>query len=170
MSDRGLGMQNISYYGPGTRWGAIWAGVFTFAAIWAVFEALALAIFPNTGGGSVGLQVWTVILTIIAMYVAGLETGRMAGIANRHDGLIHGMIMFGLAAVSAVILTSFATGELWGGGTAHAVTISAGTEWGYFCALFFGWLAAMGGASTGVTRRVLGTSVAREPIPMHPAA
>jgi len=170
MSDRALGMQEVSYYGPGTRWGAIWAGVFTFAAVWAVFESLALAIFPNTAGGSVGFQIWSVILTIIAMYVAGLETGRLAGIANRHDGLIHGMVMFGLAAVSAVILTTFATGVLWGGTTAHAITITAGTEWGYFCALFFGWLAAMGGASTGVARRVVGTSVTREPIQMRPAA
>jgi hypothetical protein len=168
MSDRGLAV-GVSY-GSATRWGAIWAGVFTFAAIWAVFESLAIAIFPNTNGGSVGLQVWTVILTIIAMYVAGLETGRLAAIANRHDGLIHGMVMFGLSAVSAVILTTFATGVFWGGSTAHAVTITAGTEWGYFCALFLGWLAAMGGASTGVARRAVGTTTSREPIQMHPAA
>jgi len=168
MSDRGLAMQPLSY-GPGTRWGAVWAGVFTFAAIWGVFEALALAIFPNTSGGSVGLQVWTVVLTIIAMYIAGLETGRLAGIANRHDGLVHGMIMFGLSAVSAVILTTFATGVFYGGSTVHALTISAGTQWGYFCALFFGWLAAMGGASTGVARRATNTAV-REPIQMRPAA
>lgn len=170
MSDRGLGMQSVSYAGPNTRWGAIWAGVFTFAAIWAVFEALAVAIFSNSSGGAVGLQVWTVVLTIIAMYVAGLETGRMAGIANRRDGLVHGMIMFGLSVVSTVIVTTFATGMLYGGGTAHAVTISAGTEWGYFCALFFGWLAAMGGASTGVARRFTATPVVREPIQMRPAA
>jgi len=169
MSDRAIGMQEVSYYGPGTRWGAIWAGVFTFAAIWFVFEALAWAIFPNTAGGSVGLQVWSVILTIIAMYVAGLETGRLARIASRHDGVIHGMIMFGLSAVSAVILTTLATGVLYGGSTVHAVTITAGTEWGYFCALFFGWLAAMGGASTGVARRVTSPAV-REPIQMRPAA
>jgi len=169
MSDRGLAMQNVSYLGSATRWGAIWAGVFTFAAIWAVFEALAVAIFPNTAGGSVGFQVWTVILTVIAMYVAGLETGRLAAIANRHDGLIHGMVMFGLSTVSAVILTAFATGALYGS-AAHAVAITAGTQWGYFCALFLGWLAAMGGASTGVARRFVATSVPREPIQMRPAA
>ncbi|HTV66510.1 MAG TPA: hypothetical protein VMD98_12950 [Bryocella sp.] len=168
MSDRGLAV-DISY-SPATRWGAIWAGVFTFAAIWTVFESLAIAVFPNTSGGSIGFQIWTVILTIIAMYVAGLETGRLAAIANRHDGLIHGMVMFGLSAVSAVILMTFATGMFWRGNTAHVVTISAGTEWGYFCALFLGWLAAMAGASTGVARRVIGSTASREPIPMRPAA
>ena len=170
MSDRGLAMQDAAYYGPGTRWGAIWAGVFTFAAIWFVFEALAVAIFPNTNGGSVGLQVWSVILTIIAMYVAGLETGRLAGIANRHDGLVHGMIMFGLSAVSAVILTTLASGLLYAGSTIHTFTIPVGTQWAYFCALFLGWLAAMGGASTGVARWHTTSAVAREPVPMRPAA
>jgi multisubunit Na+/H+ antiporter MnhE subunit len=79
-------------------------------------------------------------------------------------------VMFGLSAVSAVILTTFATGVFWGGATTHAVTITAGTEWGYFCALFLGWLAAMAGASTGVARRALGTTAPREPIQMRPAA
>ena len=168
MSDRSLDMQNSTYYGPGTRWGAIWAGVFTFAAIWGVFEALGVAIFPSLTG--VGIQVWTVILTIIAMYVAGLETGRLAAIANRHDGLVHGMIMFGLAAVSAVILTAFSAGVLTGSNAARAVYIPTGTQWGYFCALFFGWLAAMGGASAGVARRFTASRSVNEPIPMRPAA
>jgi hypothetical protein len=145
--------------------------VFTFAAIWGVFETLGIAIFPTANGASVGLQVWTVVLTIIAMYFAGLETGRLAGVSNRHDGLVHGIIMFGLSAVSAVVLTGLLGGMLTGAYAAHAVAISAGTQWGYFCAFFFGWLAAMGGASTGVARRILSrTSVTREPIQMRPAA
>jgi hypothetical protein len=170
MSDRALGMQDVAYYGPGTRWGAIWAGMFTFAAIWGVFETLGVAIFPNSNGMGVGLQVWTVILTIIAMYVAGLETGRLAGIANRHDGLVHGIIMFGLSSVGAVILLAIASVALTGGNGAHNVYLTTGSQWGLFCTFFLGWLAAMGGASTGVARRVTGTTVAREPIQMRPAA
>lgn len=169
MSDRALAMETYNYR-PGTRWGAIWAGVFTFAAVWTVFETLGVAIFPNNGGGSVALQVWTVVLTIIAMYVAGLETGRLAGIANRHDGVIHGMIMFGLSAVSAIVLSALAAGILTRGTPTHTVYISTGTEWGYFCALFFGWLAAMGGASTGVAQRLVAPAVTREPIQMRPVA
>ena len=45
------------------------------------------------------MGVWTVVLTISAMYVAGLETGHLAGVVARHDGLMHGMMMFGLAVV-----------------------------------------------------------------------
>jgi len=168
MSDRDVGIQSYTY-GPGTRWGAIWAGVFTFAAVWGVFETLGVAIFPSTNGMSAGLQVWTVILTVIAMYVAGLETGRLAGIASRHDALVHGMIMFGLSAVSAVILLAIATGVATGGNAVRSVYLT-GNQWGVFCAFFLGWLAAMGGASTGVARRAITTSATREPIPMRPAA
>jgi len=105
-------------------WGAIWAGVFTFSAIWAVFGTLALAIFASNAnanvtapvtGQSAGIAIWSIILTIIAMYVAGRETGRLAAVTNRHDGLIHGMIMFGLSVVSAIILTALAGAVLSGG-------------------------------------------------------
>lgn len=179
MSDTALRMQ----YPPATRyqrtsWGAIWAGVFTFAAVWSVFEALGLAIFPvgpnSAGGISVGMEIWTVVLTIIAMYIAGLETGRLAGVASAHDGLVHGIIMFGLAVVSAAVLMSIGTSLFANGArlaTGRSILVP-GAEWATFCGLFFGWLAAMGGASTGVTRRAadLQTVTTQPPIQMRPAA
>ncbi len=149
-----------------TDWGAIWGGVFTFVAIWSVFGALGLAIFasaanPNAaapvGGMSVGLGIWIVVLTIIAMYVAGRETGRLAAVDNRHDGLIHGMIMFGLSVVAAMILTVLGGNTLSGGsgvaGNPHSpyiLTVISDIGWIGFAALILGWLAAMGGASSGV--------------------
>ena len=152
-----------------TDWGAIWGGVFTFVAIWSVFGALGLAIFasaanPNAAapveGMSVGIGIWMIVLTIIAMYVAGRETGRLAGVNNRHDGLIHGMIMFGLSVVAALILTVIGGNSLSGGtgaaGNAHSsyiLTVFADIGWIGFAALFLGWLAAMGGASQGVTHK-----------------
>ena len=61
-------------------WTAIWGGVLTFLAIWAVFETLATAIFVNNGPGNahvnlIGLGIWSVILSIIAMFAAGRITG-----------------------------------------------------------------------------------------------
>ena len=171
-------MADIAYrndtvvYGPGrVSWGAIWAGVFTFSAIWAVFGALGLAIFasnanPNATapvtGQSAGMAIWTIILTIIAMYVAGMETGRLAGVTNRHDGMIHGMIMFGLSVVSVLVLTALAGAVLSGGSgiqstTAHngyVLGIFADLGWSGFVALLLGWLAAMGGGSQGVARKI----------------
>ena len=112
---------------------------------------------PVAGRGA-GIAIWTIILTIIAMYVAGRETGHAAAVTNRHDGLMHGMIMFGLAVVSVLILTSLFGAVLSGGsgiqGTSpRGVGIFAGFGWVGFIALLLGWLAAMGGGSQGVAKR-----------------
>ena len=160
-----------------TDWSAIWGGAFIFAAIWAVFESLALAIFgvpAATSGTAAGMAVWTIILTIIAMYVAGIETGRLAGVGTRRDGLVHGLMMFGLSTVGAVVLTALAGAVLsYGAATianAHSVWatgLTPGMAWTGFLSLFLSWLAAMGGASSSVERKSMDT---RQTVPMRPAA
>jgi hypothetical protein len=168
---------------PRTDWAAIWGGVFTFFAIWSVFGFLALAIFGSAAnptnssaatGISVGMGIWAVVLTIIAMYVAGLETGKLATVASRHDGLVHGMIMFGLAVVATIVITVIAGNGLaaatGAGETAHnayLLDVFKGQGWVGFIALFLGWLAAMGGASMGASRKVEGARNVRE---IRPAA
>jgi hypothetical protein len=182
---------NIGIVRSRTDWGAIWAGVFTFVAIWSVFGLLGMAIFasaanPNAQnpvtGMSVGMGIWAIVLTIIAMYVAGRETGRLAAVTSRHDGLIHGMIMFGLSVVATLIIIVLGGATLSGGtgvaGTAHSpyiLTVFADLGWVGFIALFLGWLAAMGGASQGAgtstpTRTVSRTEEVEAPRRMRPAA
>jgi hypothetical protein len=152
-------------------------------AIWSVFGALGLAIFAsaaNPGANapvlnmSVGIAIWSVILTIIAMYVAGRETGRLAGVTNRHDGLVHGLMMFGLSVVSLLVLVSIGGSVLSGNagvaGSTHSpyiLTVFADLGWGGFVALFLGWLAAMWGSSSGVTHKAETSSEIRE---IRPAA
>lgn len=166
-----------------TDWGAIWAGMFTFTAVWSVFGALGLAIFasnanPNAAapvsGQSYGLGAWVIILTIIAMYVAGRETGRLAAVATRHDGLIHGMIMFGLSVVGVIVLVSIG-GTVLSGGTgvngtvqnAYILNVVSELGWMGFIALFLGWLAAMFGASSGVSHKAQPVANVRD---IRPAA
>lgn len=143
-----------------TDWGAIWGGVFVFAAIWTVFESLAFAIFGRASNLAnvqsnmgAGMAIWTIVLTIIAMYVAGRETGRLASVVSRHDGLIHGMMMFGLSVVGAIVLVALTSAVAAVGSTttisAHTgYFMSVGAAWTAFVSLLLGWLAAMGGAST----------------------
>lgn len=169
-----------------TDWGAIWSGMFAFLAIWSVFGALGLAIFasnanPNAAhpvtGQSTGMAIWAIILTIIAMYVAGRETGRLAAVNNRHDGLIHGMIMFGLSVASVIVLVAIAGATVAGASTTGvAATAHSGyvlgafadIGWAGFIALFLGWLAAMFGASSGVFHKQAATVA--EPRQIRPAA
>lgn len=184
MSSVNYGTDIVREVRHGTDWGAIWAGVFTFFAIWSVFGLLGMAIFasaanpssarPVTGMG-IGMGIWAIVLTIIAMYVAGRETGRLAGVNNRHDGLVHGMIMFGLSIVATLIIASVGGSALSGGsgvqGTARSpylLSMFSGLGWAGFIALFLGWLSAMAGAQTGAGQKKLDT--ARNVREIRPAA
>ena len=163
----------------GTDWSAIWGGVFVFAAIWTVFESLAFAIFGSPShlanvqsGMGAGMAIWTIVLTIIAMYVAGRETGRLAGAITRQSGLMHGMMMFGLSVVGAMVLAMMAGAVLTVGRATIAATnsgyvIRVGAEWTAFLTLLLGWLAALGGASTGAKQDA---AASRQSVQMRPAA
>jgi hypothetical protein len=158
--------ENATFLRGRTDWGAIWAGVFTFVAIWSVFGSLGIAIFASSAnanaarpvlGMSVGIGIWAIVLTIVAMYVAGRETVHLAAVNNRHDGLLHGMIMFGLSVVAVLILTVLGGSVMNGsaqsaGTTPYMFTLVADLGWIGFVALFLGWLAALLGASSGVQR------------------
>jgi hypothetical protein len=168
MADLAYGNNLVSARGR-TDWGAIWAGVFTFIAVWSVFGLLGEAIFASAAnakaanpvtGMSIGMGIWAIVLTIIAMYVAGRETGRLAGVTNRHDGLIHGMVMFGLSVAATIVVAVLAGTSLTGGtgvsGTVHnpyLLSVFADLGWWGFFSLLLGWLAAMGGASQGAALR-----------------
>lgn len=164
MAQLGYREENAAFFRSRTDWGAIWAGVFTFVAIWTVFGTLGAAIFassanPNVArpvlGMSVGIGIWAIVLTIIAMYVAGRETSHLAAVSNRHDGLLHGMVMFGLSVIAAIIVAAIG-GSAFNGSTQsvsatpYVFTLAAGLGWVGFASLFLGWLAALWGASSGV--------------------
>ena len=136
-------MANIAYnevasYARGrTDWGAVWGGVFVFIAIWSVFGLLGMAIFASAAnpeatrpvsGMGVGIGIWSIVLTIIAMYVAGRETGRLAGVTSRHDGLVHGMIMFGLSVMAILAITVLGGSTLTGGAGSRVPLIALSVE------------------------------------------
>jgi hypothetical protein len=156
--------ENAAFFRRKTDWGAIWAGVFTFVAIFTVFGTLGVAIFASSANPnaarpvlamSTGIGIWAIVLTIIAMFVAGRETSHLAAVTNRHDGLLHGMVMFGLSVIAAIIVTAIGGAALNGGAqnvnaSPYVFTLAAGLGWVGFVSLFLGWLAALWGASSGV--------------------
>lgn len=146
----------------GTPWGAIWAGVFSFAAIWSIFGLLGEAIFASSAsanaaqpvsGMSVGMAVWSVILTMIAMYVAGRVTGHFSGVSHRGEGAILGTTMFGLTVMAAFVVILLAGTAMSGyapvAGSVHSpyiLTVFSTIGWAGFVGLLLGWFCAMGGA------------------------
>ncbi|HKW17732.1 MAG TPA: hypothetical protein VJO35_09515 [Terriglobales bacterium] len=173
------GYQTVSIRpGRTLNWSAIWAGVFSFVAVWSVFGLLGMAIFasaanPNAQqpvtGMNVGMAIWAIILTIIAMYVAGRITGSLASINTRYEGVNHGLIMFGLSVVAVIVLSTLGGAALSGGAgvsgahNPYVLGVFAGFGWAGFLSLFLGWLAAMGGASTGSHSRELPARSTTEP-------
>jgi hypothetical protein len=167
--------ENVTTVVTHPNWGAIWAGVFTFLGIWTVFGLLGTAIFASAanphaaqpvGGMSLGISVWSVILTIISLYFAGRVTGHLAGIGNSRDGVVHGMIMFGLSMASAFVIVALASASLGATGvpgphSAYVLNLFSDLGWSGFIGAFLGWLAAMGGAATG-TRALVSTTVQQQ--------
>ena len=158
MADSAIRLPGVPVVRRTAPWGAIWAGVFSFVAIWSVFGLLGAAIFSSVGntanpstGISVGMGIWSVVLTMIAMFVGGRVTSHLAGVTNRADGAICGMTMFGLSVLSAlviVVLCGVASGNGAAAAAPFLLTVLAAVGWFGFAALFLGWLCAMGGASS----------------------
>ncbi|MGH9502834.1 MAG: hypothetical protein ACRD20_08290 [Terriglobales bacterium] len=167
-------------------WSAVWAGLFTFIAIWSVFGFLGFALFSSAANSSIGqsanamnigLGIWAIVLTAIAMYIAGLETGRLARLDGRFERGMHGMIMFGLSVAAAVVLT-ISGGMLFTGLPATGVSIQhpyilnafGGSVWTTFIALFLGWLSAITGASASGKPKYVVPSNVQDVREMRPAA
>lgn len=159
------------------NWGAIWAGVFTFLGIWTVWGLLGMGVFSSSAnpaapapvaGMGLGITIWSVILTIIALFFAGRVTGHLAGIGNRRDGAVHGMITFGLSMASAAVAVALIGRAMSPasaiGGTHNPFVLTVGSTLGYggFAATFLGWIAAMWGASIG-TQMLRRSAVEEEP-------
>ncbi len=167
-------------------WSAIWAGLFTFIAIWSVFGFLGFAMLGNgaspVGGQShqamnIGLGIWTIILSAVAMYIAGHQTGRLAAMDGRYETIMHGMAMFGLAVTAAIVLAIsgrmvFTGLPATGTTIQHSYILSAfgGSEWTAFIALLLGWLSAILGASSSVKPRYVPPSNVRDVTNMRSAA
>lgn len=183
MTDVALRNEGLGLARPRTPWGAIWAGMFAFVAIWSVFGLLGEAIFasaanPNAAapvsGMSVGMGVWSVILTIIAMYVGGRVTGALAGVATRNEGMMYVMAMFGLSVIATIVIVVLGGAALSGGtgvaADAHSpymLTVFSDIGWIGFISLFLGWLAALGGAAHAAETQVKTVNNVRD---IRPAA
>lgn len=117
-------------------WGSIWGGVFCFIAIWTVFGALGLAIFATVAHPAaskfdmgLGILIYAIVLTVVAMFIAGSATGRLAGVSTRLDGFYHGLVLYGLVLVCAFVLASLGGGLIAGSAAAtNAATGGAAAE------------------------------------------
>ncbi len=127
-------------------WGAIFAGLLVATALQLVFAvlgaAVGLAAWDLDSGRALGIgaAIWAALSVLIALYIGGGTTGRLAGVITRKDGILHGILVWATSLLFAVWMIGSGVGALAGatfnvfgnvaGAAAGAVTSAAGAAAG----------------------------------------
>ena len=121
-------------------WAAIFGGVILVVAVQLLLSMLGAAIglgTVNTNAGStpdasslgIGAGAWWVASSVIALGFGGYVAAWLAGIELRWDGLLHGLVTWGIASLLTIYLLSSAVGGIIGGGFSalSGITSAAGS-------------------------------------------
>lgn len=107
-------------------WSAIFAGVVLVFSVELLLNALGAGIglglvTPMTGGTptadsfGAGAGLWLVVSTIIAFVVGGFVASRLAGAPTRFDGILHGLVVWGLTLLMVLYFLGAAAGGILSG-------------------------------------------------------
>src|SRR5690606_1710349 len=94
------------------NWGAVFAGFIVAMVVQMILTLLGLAIglgaidltTGGVGGLGTGAAIWAGLSALISLFVGGLAAGYMAGRLTRADGMLHGVLVWGLT----MLLTTYA--------------------------------------------------------------
>jgi hypothetical protein len=83
---------------------------------------------PSAGSLGIGAGIWWIVSGCIALGFGGYVAAWLAGIEHRFDGVLHGLIAWGISMLLILYLLSSAIGGIIGGGfsTLGSVTRAAG--------------------------------------------
>jgi hypothetical protein len=121
-------------------WQAVFAGVTIAIAIQIVLGLLGTGIgmslvdpvegtTPSASGLGIGAGIWWVLSTMIALGAGSYAAARIAGLVERFDGMIHGLVIWGVTLIITLYLLTSAVGGIIGGTfrTIGGVASAAGT-------------------------------------------
>ncbi len=108
-------------------WGAILGGVVLVVVIQLLLSLLGTGIglgtvdlnagsTPDAGSLGISAGVWWLVSSIVALLVGGFVAARLAGVERRLDGLLHGLVAWGIATLLTIYLLTSAVGGIIGGG------------------------------------------------------
>ena len=131
---------------PATKrisWGAIFAGVVIAVAVQLVLGILGTGIgltmvdpvegtTPGAAGFGIGAGIYWLITTIVALGAGGYAAARVAGVTERFDALVHGLVVWGVTLILTLYLLTSAVGGIIGGAfrTVGSVASAAGSTVG----------------------------------------
>src|SRR2546422_11045899 len=106
-------------------WGAIIAGLIVTLVCQILLSMLGVAIGAATvnptqeqqplEGLGTGAAIWWIVSSLISLFLGGCVAGRLAGVARKGDGALHGIVMWGAAALITFLLVGTGSGGLFGG-------------------------------------------------------
>ncbi|HET9378730.1 MAG TPA: hypothetical protein VFO40_27410 [Chthoniobacterales bacterium] len=105
-------------------WGAIIGGTIIALVTQITLSLLGIGIGASTihvqsgqtgsGLGS-GSAIWLVLTILISLFAGGYVAGRLAGFPAKQEGMLHGLITFGLATLLSLYFLTTALGAIIGG-------------------------------------------------------
>lgn len=118
---------------PRMSWQAVIAGVVMVMAVEVLMGVLGAGIgfgmvhpgsadSPDMASFATGAGLWSLGSTVLALIVGGWAAARLAGVASRSDGMLHGLLIWALTLLVAVYLIASAAGGVLSmlGGVASA--------------------------------------------------
>ena len=117
-------------------WAAIFGGVILVVAVELLLSLLGAGIglgtvnthagsTPDAGSLGIGAGVWWVVSSCIALLIGSYVSAWLAGIELRFDGMLHGLVTWGIATLLLFWLLSSAIGGVIGGGFSALGSITA---------------------------------------------
>ncbi len=108
-------------------WGAIFGGVVVVVVVQLLLGMLGAGIgfgtvnvnagsTPDASSLGIGAGTWWLASSVVALFLGGYVAAWLAGIGIRFDGVLHGVVAWGLATLFTIYLLSSAVGSLVGGG------------------------------------------------------
>ena len=117
----------VAVAGRRISWGAVLAGVIIVLIVQFLLSLLgvgigASTIDPSQRGGTpeassfgIGAGIWWIICSLISVFAGAWVAGRLAGMPDRTDGMLHGLVAWGLAMLLLIYLLTTAVSSLVGG-------------------------------------------------------
>ena len=124
-------------------WGAVFAGVVVAVSVQLLLGILGAGIgltmvdpvegtTPGAAGFGIGAGIYWLVTTVLALGAGGYAAARVAGVVERFDALIHGLVVWGVTLILTLYLLTSAVGGIIGGAfrTVGAVAGAAGSTIG----------------------------------------
>lgn len=108
-------------------WGAVMAGTVVAVVVQLVLSLIGAGIgfstidplrdsgSPDASTFGLGVAIWWTITSIVALFAGGWIAGHLAGSPEKTDGVLHGLLTWGLATILTVYLLASAVGSVVGG-------------------------------------------------------